>query len=574
MSSEPELILASLTAILGYRSCVHGRPRSHLGSVVRSIDDPHEENTYGLPEGKPIARELRRWFRRQREAVLAAIPSSGVLPMHLPNLKGRDWVDPMVHSVAPILAPYWDDEGKKVYARLGLDPSDWKVTNPHLRHAINSQAFNFCRSTNESTSEKLDVALDRLKHELVLGLVEQGESIPKLTKRVRSVFKGLTKSHAETIARTEASRAQHAAQEQAAIESGVVAGKELLISADACPICQKIAAEARRVRLGQAFAVIGSNPTYAFVKTPPLHPNCQCSMIDILLPEYGGPAHVDWAETLDQPQEGLGSDYSPPQGKEVPQPEPARLEAKPKVKVAKPKPEVIPEFTFDKPDLEISKILPKLTEVEPPKVEPPKVVPPAQPARVPGRLTFTPGVSDEARRVATETIKAFPRNVKQSMADYGVRFNVGKTVVELNPHLDGVHPRGWPPNLTWEHVEGVYNRDTKNISIGETKKDATTNQTVKTTRFAGTLRHESGHAFDASLGYFSRSAEFIEAYEKDESKIADSDKKWIEYFLQKGHAGRSEVFAEIFAHHFGGGSVRDIRVHFPSVLELMKGKLS
>lgn len=270
--------------------------------------------------------------------VLKAIPRKGMLPIHLPRLQGREWVDPMAAAMTPLLAPYWQGAYQESRSRLsrGRARAD-DVINPHLRRQIERQSFNFCRSTNESTSRRLEDALDALKHEFIQGLVEQGETGPELARRVKAIFEGLTERHAATIAATEASRAIHAAQESAALESGVVAGKELLISANACELCQMVATEAKQVRLGQAFAVIGNHPEYSTIMHPPLHPNCRCSMIDILLPEYGGPADVEWGLTLFQPQHEIEGGYEPPRGMKVPEPEPERIKEKPAV-VLPPKP--------------------------------------------------------------------------------------------------------------------------------------------------------------------------------------------------------------------------------------------
>lgn len=119
----------------------------------------------------------------------------------------------------------------------------------------------------------------------------------------------------------------HAAQEQAAIESGVVAGLEWLVSAASCPLCTMVAAEANRVRLGQAFAEIGSNPDYRSIRYPPLHPSCRCSVVEVLKPEYGGPEDPQWSKTLVDPRPG--ADYKPPEGVKGPGPDPAKLEPRP-----------------------------------------------------------------------------------------------------------------------------------------------------------------------------------------------------------------------------------------------------
>lgn len=327
-SSKLETILASLSAILAYRSRVQGSNQTSNG---RSIDREDETNTYGLPDGELIAEGLTRWYRRQRKAVLMEIPKpSGllplILPLHLTSLASRSWIDPMARSMVPRLAPIWEDSYRTSKGRLERTRAiAGGVSNPHLRAAIERQAFAFCRATNEATSKRLETALDDLKHELVKGLIDRGESIEELKDRVNEIFDGLEEHQARRIAATEASRALHAAQEMAAIESGVVAGKELLISADACELCQMVATEAKRVRIGQAFAIIGNHPEYQTIEMPPIHPNCRCTAIDILMPEYGGPAEVDWASTLIQPQERLGKEYLPPPGMEIPKPEPERI---------------------------------------------------------------------------------------------------------------------------------------------------------------------------------------------------------------------------------------------------------
>lgn len=258
-------------------------------------------NTYNLPQGEPIAAELRVWLRRQLAEVLGTVPEIGApLPPALPAL--THWDQPMADAMTPIISAYWDEAGKQERAKLGLDPDAWQVRDPHLAQAIERASLDFCRSTNQTTSRQLEDALAALRAELAAGLVERGETIPQLTRRVQAVFERAETWRAQRIAATEASRAVHEAEYQSATESGVVAGFEWLLSEDACPLCQRVAAEAPRVPAGQAFAVVGDHPVYATVRHPPLHPACQCSMREILLPAYGGPDQVDWSATLQQPQ--------------------------------------------------------------------------------------------------------------------------------------------------------------------------------------------------------------------------------------------------------------------------------
>lgn len=297
-----------------------------LAAIVRDDRGPggaDEENTYGLPEGRSIFRELIRWFRLQRRIVLDWVPpAEDPLPANAPDLTRFDGV--MGEAFTTVLTPYWDDAGQKTMAHLGLDPNEWKVEAPHLRAKIREAAYAFCHATNQTTSKQLETALRQLRAEFIAGQASRGETLDQLTQRVNGVFDLAEEWRARRIAATEASRATHAAQEEADIQSGVVAGLELLLSADACPLCRKVATECRAVRLGQPFAVIGHHPQYSTIKYPPIHPHCQCTAVEILLPQYGGPAHVAWGETLQQPQRGLEDGYTPPDGRHEPPPEPER----------------------------------------------------------------------------------------------------------------------------------------------------------------------------------------------------------------------------------------------------------
>jgi hypothetical protein len=285
---------------------------------------PEEEsNTYGLPLGPGLTDELKRWFRRQKQWVLGHIPHGPLaeLPEEIPSV--TDWDDEMARACVPYISATWDARGKKTMARLGLDPAAFSVTNPELRRAVRSASLAFCKSTNETTDEQLGRALTRLRAELEKGLVDRGESVRLLTDRVKGVFNRAEEFRARRIAATESARAYHAAQLWADEKSGVVAGLELLLSSDACPLCRKIATECKRVRLGQAFAVIGDHPDYGSIRHPPIHPNCQCSMVEVLTPEHGGPADPKFDETLIQPKVE-GKEYTPPPGKKTPEPEPEK----------------------------------------------------------------------------------------------------------------------------------------------------------------------------------------------------------------------------------------------------------
>jgi hypothetical protein len=101
-----------------------------------------------------------------------------------------------------------------------------------------------------------------------------------MTERVEKVFDEADESRAETIAKTETSRARHAAEIETAKESGVVKGKRWLLSSDACDKCASVTTKA--IPLDQPYTTTDYGP----VNGPPLHPNCQCSQTFELTDEY------------------------------------------------------------------------------------------------------------------------------------------------------------------------------------------------------------------------------------------------------------------------------------------------
>jgi hypothetical protein len=222
-------------------------------------------------------------MRRQRKALLQWTSDHHFLPNSFP-----DWGHfqlgalQMSYRITPIISGMWEESGTRFATRVGLDPNEWSVTNPYTADKIRKSVLDFCTETNNATTLRLDKALAGLRQELHEGIVERGESIEQLTKRVQGIFTEATQSRARTIAQTETSRAVHAAQNDAARVSGVVTGWRWQLSSDACPVCVAIAARNPVVRLGQPFAVIGKNPIYSHIFVPPAHPRCNCTVQEVL----------------------------------------------------------------------------------------------------------------------------------------------------------------------------------------------------------------------------------------------------------------------------------------------------
>jgi hypothetical protein len=276
-------------------------------------------NPYSLPRGEPLRRELGRLFRLQRASVLAFLRSgrkgwaaAGVLDRkddHGAHPGGPlppawpDWHDFGLGAIdqawrfTPLIRLTWEEAASAFAPKVGLDPDEWSVVNPHTEAAIRDAVLAFSGSMNATTTDALDVALRKTREELHAGIVTRGEALEEITARIQSIFSGAEKYRARRIAWTETSRAVHAAQEAAAIASGVVTGWKWLLSSDACPACVAIAARAPAVRLGHAFAVIGDDPHYSQIKYPPAHPHCNCSLLEVLDTD----PQPAWRDTLRDP---------------------------------------------------------------------------------------------------------------------------------------------------------------------------------------------------------------------------------------------------------------------------------
>lgn len=261
------------------------------------IDPPvHREKAKGargLDVGaKGIAGVLRSIFKRQHHKVLGhllkTIETVDTKAWYddLGSVDLSDWDDEMQRDCRPFIQLGFDHGGKDFYARNKVAANDdhWKVTQPKVQKAIDEHTFKFCKATNKTTSMKLKDALNKLKTDIHAAVTSEDDNTPqKLTAIVSAIFDEAETSRAERIALTESSRAVHGGQKAAARESGIVRGFKWLLSDNACPLCQDIAADNKDgIDIDGSFATVSDDPDYGDVPYPPAHPYCQCTMTEII----------------------------------------------------------------------------------------------------------------------------------------------------------------------------------------------------------------------------------------------------------------------------------------------------
>ncbi len=187
----------------------------------------------------------------------------------------EEWDGTVAHASQPVLelTARASANGRiRTYQRLGASPDVFSVVPAKIEEAVDKAALNFAKSTQETIVGKLNDRLEELRGKLKEGLLE-GDGIPELTDAVGEIVND--PDRAELIARTETSRAVHTGMDIAARESGVVSGYEWLLSDDACEVCQPF--DGKKVGFGESF---GDG-----VDLPPAHPNCRCTVTEILKEE-------------------------------------------------------------------------------------------------------------------------------------------------------------------------------------------------------------------------------------------------------------------------------------------------
>lgn len=158
-----------------------------------------------------------------------------------------------------------------------------------IQKFLKKDGVKYIKAINEETAEQIKEALS-------LG-VEAQESIPQLKARIEAVYDDARGFRAERIARSEVLRATNFATNQAYKQSGVVEAKEWLTAHDerVCPWCGPM--DGKTLGLDEDFAkkgdvITGTNENGKKVRltigvgnidTPPLHPNCRCTLIPKLI---------------------------------------------------------------------------------------------------------------------------------------------------------------------------------------------------------------------------------------------------------------------------------------------------
>jgi len=147
------------------------------------------------------------------------------------------------------------------------------------------------REVKRFATSMIETDRDKMIDILVKGISE-GKSIPQIKAEIRQVFTEYTKTQADRVTRTEVIKASNYATMDAWEKSGVVVAKQWLTALDdrVDPLCADmngkiIPLQKNYFDKGDTLEVgdVSTKFDYSSVKNPPLHVNCRCTMLPVLV---------------------------------------------------------------------------------------------------------------------------------------------------------------------------------------------------------------------------------------------------------------------------------------------------
>lgn len=199
------------------------------------------------------------------------------IPSVLLNIKKE--TKKFIITLTPIVKKVINEEGKYTLDEMDIDVV-FDENEPRIDKYLDKHPIKFSKAINEKTNKDI-------RKTLIEGVAE-GESIHKLTKRVKGIFEIATTSRAENIARTEVSRATNFSTVEAYKQSGVVKGKKWITAYDerTCERCS--AMNGKIVDLDKNYfnkndSFMGTKFDYDAVGQPPLHNRCRCTTVPVLI---------------------------------------------------------------------------------------------------------------------------------------------------------------------------------------------------------------------------------------------------------------------------------------------------
>jgi HK97 family phage portal protein len=238
------------------------------------------------PMEKRLAKEVMDIFRKQEKDILRQLEAlkskndiekkDTLRPQDIVAISvSEEWKDYIVKHLKPFLLSFMQQAGDKVLSDLGFGIS-FDVQVPGIQEAL-------MESLEKSASEIIRTTRKDVYKELLEG-IQNGEGIPDLANRMKTLFEETYKHRSETIARTETISATNYATLEAGKQVGITR-KQWLTALDERTREWHAEADGQTVGIDEPFIVMGEPLMYPGDKagSPENIINCRCTVI--LIPE-------------------------------------------------------------------------------------------------------------------------------------------------------------------------------------------------------------------------------------------------------------------------------------------------
>jgi len=246
---------------------------------VKKINDEREAFRSKLVDtnevyAKKLKSEIGKFANEQEAKVIDKINvSTKAYEEWLPEVKEESIA--LAAIITPIIIKLMEKQGEDV---ANFITGELLTITPEIRAAVEAEVLKISGLYNEET-------LKALQKTLTEGSTN-GESLVKLKKRVEQVYSDAKGYRAERIARTESLKASNGTAELVYKENGF-STVEWFTNPGACQFCASM--NGRTKTIGATFVKVGDVLTdeegnqmkidFADIGTPPLHPNCRCSLV-------------------------------------------------------------------------------------------------------------------------------------------------------------------------------------------------------------------------------------------------------------------------------------------------------
>lgn len=237
-----------------------------------------------------MAAALATQFNAQKTQILANLDYARI------GQKGytkKDWLQDLIDwaeatanmnaAIKPLIHSVLITAGQDATQSLGLEASMFDSFTPAIMEYFQDRSVKIASDVDDETEKQLRASLSD-------GIL-QGESTNQLRARVESVMGSASTMRADRIARTEVTRAQGYGDIQAWSQSGVVTGKEWFTAEDehVCAFCESLdgttyGLNSNVFSKGDSLTIGSQTQSYNYddVPSPPLHPNCRCTLLPIM----------------------------------------------------------------------------------------------------------------------------------------------------------------------------------------------------------------------------------------------------------------------------------------------------